>query len=101
MVERLGLWRLLKRTQSNCRRPSSRGFAIGPARWRQSPLLRSPTSQPAIRRGDGGLGGEVLALRADLWPRNRLAGLLMGTHSARLAAHSYDRRVNLSAGMIA
>jgi putative ABC transport system ATP-binding protein len=96
LVERLGLGSLLKRYPEQLSGGQQQRVAIGRALAVKPLLLLAdePTGNLDETTAD-----EVLALTRDLVARTG-CGLLMVTHSARLAA-TLDRRVNLSAGLIA
>jgi putative ABC transport system ATP-binding protein len=96
LVERLGLGGLLKRYPEQLSGGQQQRVAIGRALAVKPLLLLAdePTGNLDETTAD-----EVLALTRDLVARTG-CGLLMVTHSARLAA-TLDRRVNLSAGLIA
>jgi putative ABC transport system ATP-binding protein len=96
LIERLGLGGLLKRYPEQLSGGQQQRVAIGRA-LAIKPLLvlaDEPTGNLDETTAD-----EVLALARDLVTRTG-CGFLMVTHSARLAA-TLDRRVNLSAGLIA
>ncbi|MBU6463446.1 MAG: ABC transporter ATP-binding protein [Bradyrhizobium sp.] len=96
LVDRLGLGPLLKRYPEQLSGGQQQRVAIGRA-LATKPLLvlaDEPTGNLDEASAD-----EVLALARDLVARTG-CGFLMVTHSARLAA-TLDRRVNLSAGVIA
>ena len=96
LVERLGLSTLLKRYPEQLSGGQQQRVAIGRA-LATKPLLvlaDEPTGNL-----DEATADEVLALTRDLVKRTG-CGLLMVTHSARLAA-TLDRHINLSAGLVA
>jgi putative ABC transport system ATP-binding protein len=96
LVERLGLSTLLKRYPEQLSGGQQQRVAIGRA-LATKPLLvlaDEPTGNL-----DEATADEVLALTRDLVKRTG-CGLLMVTHSARLAA-TLDRHIHLSAGRIA
>ena len=96
LVQRLGLGDLLKRYPEQLSGGQQQRVAIGRA-LAVKPLLvlaDEPTGNL-----DEATADDVLALTRDLVARTG-CGLLMVTHSARLAA-TLDRRVHLSAGLIA
>src|SRR6202051_4400338 len=96
LVERLGLGALLKRYPEQLSGGQQQRVAIGRALAVKPLLLLAdePTGNLDETTAD-----EVLALARDLVARTG-CGFLMVTHSARLAA-TLDRRINLSAGLIA
>jgi putative ABC transport system ATP-binding protein len=96
LVERLGLSALLKRYPEQLSGGQQQRVAIGRA-LATKPLLvlaDEPTGNL-----DEATADDVLALTRDLVKRTG-CGFLMVTHSARLAA-TLDRRIHLSAGLIA
>ena len=96
LVQRLGLGDLLQRYPEQLSGGQQQRVAIGRA-LAVKPLLvlaDEPTGNL-----DEATADDVLALTRDLVARTG-CGLLMVTHSARLAA-TLDRRVHLSAGLIA
>ncbi len=96
LVERLGLGGLLGRYPEQLSGGQQQRVAIGRA-LAVKPLLvlaDEPTGNL-----DEATADDVLALACDLVSRTG-CGLLMVTHSARLAA-TLDRQLNLSAGRIA
>jgi putative ABC transport system ATP-binding protein len=96
LVERLGLGGLLERYPEQLSGGQQQRVAIGRALAVKPLLLLAdePTGNLDEATADG-----VLALTRDLVAQTGCS-LLMVTHSARLAA-TLDRRVNLSAGLIA
>ncbi|MEA2836842.1 MAG: putative transport system ATP-binding protein [Bradyrhizobium sp.] len=96
LVERLGLGTLLKRYPEQLSGGQQQRVAIGRALAIKPLLLLAdePTGNLDETTAD-----DVLGLARDLVARTG-CGLLMVTHSARLAA-TLDRRVNLHAGLIA
>src|ERR1700737_3106986 len=96
LVERLGLGALLTRYPEQLSGGQQQRVAIGRALATKPLLLLAdePTGNLDEATADG-----VLALARDLVKRTG-CGFLMVTHSARLAA-TLDRRINLSAGLIA
>jgi putative ABC transport system ATP-binding protein len=96
LVERLGLGGLLERYPEQLSGGQQQRVAIGRALAVKPLLLLAdePTGNLDEATADG-----VLALTRDMVAQTG-CGLLMVTHSARLAA-TLDRRVNLSAGLIA
>jgi putative ABC transport system ATP-binding protein len=96
LVERLGLGTLLKRYPEQLSGGQQQRVAIGRALAIKPLLLLAdePTGNLDETTAD-----DVLSLARDLVARTG-CGLLMVTHSARLAA-TLDRRVNLHAGLIA
>jgi putative ABC transport system ATP-binding protein len=96
LVERLGLGGLLKRYPEQLSGGQQQRVAIGRALAARPLLLLADEPTGNL---DEATADDVLALTRDLVARTG-CGLLMVTHSARLAA-TLDRRVNLSAGLIA
>jgi len=95
LVERLGLSDLLRRYPEQLSGGQQQRVAIGRALAVKPPLLLAdePTGNLDETTAD-----QVLALTRDLVARTG-CGLLMVTHSARLAG-TLDRQVNLHAGLI-
>jgi putative ABC transport system ATP-binding protein len=96
LVERLGLGGLLKRYPEQLSGGQQQRVAIGRALAARPLLLLADEPTGNL---DEATADDVLALTRDLVARTG-CGLLMVTHSARLAA-TLDRQVNLSAGLIA
>jgi putative ABC transport system ATP-binding protein len=96
LVERLGLGGLLGRYPEQLSGGQQQRVAIGRALAVRPLLLLADEPTGNL---DEATADEVLALTRDLVARTG-CGLLMVTHSTRLAA-TLDRRVNLSAGLIA
>ena len=95
LVERLGLGALLKRYPEQLSGGQQR-VAIGRALAARPLLVLADEPTGNL---DEATADEVLALARDLVARTG-CGFLMVSHSARLAA-TLDRRVNLSAGLVA
>jgi putative ABC transport system ATP-binding protein len=96
LVERLGLGDLLKRYPEQLSGGQQQRVAIGRALAVKPLMLLADEPTGNL---DEATADQVLALTRDLVARTG-CGLLMVTHSARLAA-TLDRRINLSAGLIA
>ncbi|WP_244548796.1 ABC transporter ATP-binding protein [Bradyrhizobium canariense] len=96
LVERLGLGNLLKRYPEQLSGGQQQRVAIGRALAVKPLLLLADEPTGNL---DEATADQVLALTRDLVARTG-CGLLMVTHSVRLAA-TLDRRINLSAGLIA
>ena len=96
LVERLGLGALLKRYPEQLSGGQQQRVAIGRALAAKPLLLLADEPTGNL---DEATADDVLALARDLVARTG-CGFLMVTHSARLAA-TLDRRINLSAGLIA
>jgi putative ABC transport system ATP-binding protein len=96
LVERLGLGPLLKRYPEQLSGGQQQRVAIGRALATKPPLLLADEPTGNL---DEATADQVLALTRDLVTQTGCS-FLMVTHSARLAA-TLDRRVNLSAGLIA
>src|SRR6195256_5622382 len=96
VVERLGLGGLLKRYPEQLSGGQQQRVAIGRALAARPLLLLADEPTGNL---DEATADDVLALTRDLVARTG-CGLLMVTHSVRLAA-TLDRQVNLSAGLIA
>jgi putative ABC transport system ATP-binding protein len=96
LVERLGLGHLQKRYPEQLSGGQQQRVAIGRALAVKPLLLLADEPTGNL---DEATADEVLALTRDLVARTG-CGFLMVTHSARLAA-TLDRRVHLSAGLIA
>jgi putative ABC transport system ATP-binding protein len=96
LVERLGLGGLLHRYPEQLSGGQQQRVAIGRALAPKPLLLLADEPTGNL---DEATADEVLALTRDLVARTG-CGLLMVTHSARLAA-TLDRQVHLSAGLIA
>jgi putative ABC transport system ATP-binding protein len=96
LVERLGLGGLLKRYPEQLSGGQQQRVAIGRALAVKPLLLLADEPTGNL---DEATADDVLALTRDLVARTG-CGFLMVTHSARLAA-TLDRRINLSAGLIA
>ena len=96
LVERLGLGALLRRYPEQLSGGQQQRVAIGRALAIKPLLLLADEPTGNL---DEATADEVLGLTADLVQRTG-CGFLMVTHSERLAA-TLDRRVNLSAGLIA
>jgi putative ABC transport system ATP-binding protein len=96
LVERLGLGGLLNRYPEQLSGGQQQRVAIGRALAVKPLLLLADEPTGNL---DEATADEVLALARDLVTRTG-CGLLMVTHSARLAL-TLDRQVNLSAGLIA
>ena len=96
LVERLGLGSLLNRYPEQLSGGQQQRVAIGRALAIRPALLLADEPTGNL---DEATADEVLALTRDLVSRTG-CGFLMVTHSARLAA-TLDRRVTLSAGLIA
>jgi putative ABC transport system ATP-binding protein len=96
LVERLGLGSLLERYPEQLSGGQQQRVAIGRALAVKPLLLLADEPTGNL---DEATADDVLALTRDLVARTG-CGLLMVTHSARLAA-TLDRHVNLSAGLIA
>jgi len=96
LVERLGLGGLLNRYPEQLSGGQQQRVAIGRALAVRPLLLLADEPTGNL---DEATADEVLALTRDLVARTG-CGLLMVTHSVRLAA-TLDRRINLSAGLIA
>jgi putative ABC transport system ATP-binding protein len=96
LVERLGLGDLLRRYPEQLSGGQQQRVAIGRALAVKPLLLLADEPTGNL---DEATADQVLALTRDLVARTG-CGLLMVTHSARLAA-TLDRRVNLHAGLIA
>jgi putative ABC transport system ATP-binding protein len=96
LVERLGLGALLKRYPEQLSGGQQQRVAIGRALAVRPLLLLADEPTGNL---DEATADDVLALTRDLVKRTG-CGFLMVTHSARLAA-TLDRRIHLSAGLIA
>jgi putative ABC transport system ATP-binding protein len=96
LVQRLGLGQLLKRYPEQLSGGQQQRVAIGRALAVKPLLLLADEPTGNL---DEATADDVLALTRDLVARTG-CGLLMVTHSARLAA-TLDRQVNLHAGLIA
>jgi putative ABC transport system ATP-binding protein len=96
LVERLGLGALLKRYPEQLSGGQQQRVAIGRALATKPLLLLADEPTGNL---DEATADDVLALARDLVKRTG-CGFLMVTHSVRLAA-TLDRRINLSAGLIA
>jgi putative ABC transport system ATP-binding protein len=96
LVERLGLAHLLKRYPEQLSGGQQQRVAIGRALATKPLLLLADEPTGNL---DEATADQVLALTRDLVAQTG-CGFLMVTHSTRLAA-TLDRRVNLSAGLIA
>jgi len=96
LVERLGLAALLRRYPEQLSGGQQQRVAIGRALAVKPLLLLADEPTGNL---DEATADEVLALARDLVERTG-CGMLMVTHSARLAA-TLDRQVNLHAGLIA
>jgi putative ABC transport system ATP-binding protein len=96
LVERLGLGALLKRYPEQLSGGQQQRVAIGRALAARPLLVLADEPTGNL---DEATADEVLALARDLVARTG-CGFLMVSHSARLAA-TLDRRVNLSAGLVA
>jgi putative ABC transport system ATP-binding protein len=96
LVERLGLGGLLKRYPEQLSGGQQQRVAIGRALAIKPLLLLADEPTGNL---DEATADAVLALARDLVARTG-CGFLMVTHSARLAA-TLDRRINLSAGLVA
>ncbi|WP_291849402.1 ABC transporter ATP-binding protein [Bradyrhizobium sp.] len=96
LVERLGLGHLLKRYPEQLSGGQQQRVAIGRALAAKPLLLLADEPTGNL---DEATADEVLALARDLVTRSG-CGLLMVTHSTRLAA-TLDRQVNLHAGVVA
>ena len=96
LVERLGLGELLKRYPEQLSGGQQQRVAIGRALAIKPLLLLADEPTGNL---DEATADDVLALTRDLVARTG-CGFLMVTHSARLAA-TLDRKVHLSAGLIA
>src|SRR6202012_2088843 len=96
LVERLGLGHLLKRYPEQLSGGQQQRVAIGRALATKPLLLLADEPTGNL---DEATADQVLALTRDLVAQTGCS-LLMVTHSTRLAA-TLDRRVNLSAGLIA
>jgi putative ABC transport system ATP-binding protein len=96
LVDRLGLGGLLHRYPEQLSGGQQQRVAIGRALATKPLLLLADEPTGNL---DEATADHVLALARDLVARTG-CGFLMVTHSARLAA-TLDRRVNLSAGLIA
>ena len=96
LVERLGLGALLKRYPEQLSGGQQQRVAIGRALAVKPLLLLADEPTGNL---DEATADDVLALTRDLVKRTG-CGFLMVTHSARLAA-TLDRRIHLSAGLIA
>jgi len=96
LVERLGLGHLLKRYPEQLSGGQQQRVAIGRALATKPLLLLADEPTGNL---DEATADQVLALTRDLVAQTG-CGFLMVTHSMRLAA-TLDRRVNLSAGLIA
>jgi putative ABC transport system ATP-binding protein len=96
LVARLGLGDLLKRYPEQLSGGQQQRVAIGRALAVKPLLLLADEPTGNL---DEATADDVLALARDLVARTG-CGLLMVTHSARLAA-TLDRQINLSAGLIA
>src|ERR1700694_5944076 len=96
LVQRLGLGSLLDRYPEQLSGGQQQRVAIGRALATKPLLLLADEPTGNL---DEATADDVLALARDLVKRTG-CGFLMVTHSARLAA-TLDRRINLSAGLIA
>jgi putative ABC transport system ATP-binding protein len=96
LVERLGLGDLLRRYPEQLSGGQQQRVAIGRALAVKPLLLLADEPTGNL---DEATADQVLALTRDLVARTG-CGMLMVTHSARLAA-TLDRRINLHAGLIA
>ena len=96
LVERLGLGSLLRRYPEQLSGGQQQRVAIGRALAVKPLLLLADEPTGNL---DEATADDVLALTRDLVARTG-CGLLMVTHSARLAA-TLDRQINLHAGLIA
>ena len=96
LVERLGLGGLLKRYPEQLSGGQQQRVAIGRALATKPALLLADEPTGNL---DEATADEVLALTRDLVAQTG-CGLLMVTHSLRLAA-TLDRHINLHAGLIA
>jgi putative ABC transport system ATP-binding protein len=96
LVERLGLGDLLRRYPEQLSGGQQQRVAIGRALAVKPLLLLADEPTGNL---DEATADQVLALTRDLVARTG-CGMLMVTHSARLAS-TLDRRVNLHAGLIA
>jgi putative ABC transport system ATP-binding protein len=96
LVERLGLGGLLRRYPEQLSGGQQQRVAIGRALAIKPELLLADEPTGNL---DEATADDVLALTRDLVARTG-CGFLMVTHSARLAA-TLDRRIHLSAGLIA
>src|ERR1700682_4839418 len=96
LVERLGLRGLLKRYPEQLSGGQQQRVAIGRALAVKPLLLLADEPTGNL---DEATADDVLALTRDLVAQTG-CGLLMVTHSARLAA-TLDRHINISAGLIA
>jgi putative ABC transport system ATP-binding protein len=96
LVERLGLGALLKRYPEQLSGGQQQRVAIGRALAVRPLLLLADEPTGNL---DEATADDVLALTRDLVQRSG-CGFLMVTHSVRLAA-TLDRRIHLSAGLIA
>jgi putative ABC transport system ATP-binding protein len=96
LVERLGLRGLLNRYPEQLSGGQQQRVAIGRALAVKPLLLLADEPTGNL---DEATADEVLALARDLVTRSG-CGFLMVTHSARLAA-TFDRQINLHAGVIA
>jgi putative ABC transport system ATP-binding protein len=96
LVERLGLGALLKRYPEQLSGGQQQRVAIGRALAVKPLLLLADEPTGNL---DEATADDVLALTRDLVQRTG-CGFLMVTHSTRLAA-TLDRRIHLSAGLIA
>jgi putative ABC transport system ATP-binding protein len=96
LVERLGLGALLKRYPEQLSGGQQQRVAIGRALAVKPLLLLADEPTGNL---DEATADDVLALTRDLVKRTG-CGFLMVTHSTRLAA-TLDRRIHLSAGLIA
>ena len=96
LVERLGLGNLLNRYPEQLSGGQQQRVAIGRALAIKPVLLLADEPTGNL---DEATADDVLALARDLVTRTG-CGFLMVTHSARLAA-TLDRRIHLSAGLIA
>ena len=96
LVERLGLGSLLKRYPEQLSGGQQQRVAIGRALAVKPLLLLADEPTGNL---DEATADDVLALARDLVARTG-CGLLMVTHSARLAA-TLDRQINLHAGLVA
>ena len=96
LVERLGLGGLLKRYPEQLSGGQQQRVAIGRALAVKPLLLLADEPTGNL---DEATADDVLALARDLVARTG-CGLLMVTHSARLAA-TLDRQINLHAGLVA
>src|ERR1700704_2462599 len=96
LVERLGLGSLLKRYPEQLSGGQQQRVAIGRALAVKPLLLLADEPTGNL---DEATADDVLSLARDLVARTG-CGLLMVTHSARLAA-TLDRQINLHAGLVA